>query len=102
MLRQLYFFYKYDQMINKKIIEHFRLNIQPQITIYFSGGSKISPRRGRQLPGGAPTYDFVNICRKLHENEENLAARGRASPAPPLDPPLYLEKSLGSPSYLEN
>ena len=32
-----------------------------------------------------PTYDFVNFCRKLHENEEILAARGvgRASPAPP-------------------
>ena len=25
---------------------------------------------------GAPTYDFVNFCRKLHENEEILAAGG--------------------------
>ena len=44
------------------------------------------PEEGAPTPGGgAPTYDFVNFCRKLHENEEILAARGgRASPAPPL------------------
>ena len=40
---------------------------------------------GANSQGGAPTYDFVNFRRKLHENEEILAARGgRASPAPPL------------------
>ena len=56
-----------------------------KVSCIISGGSRISPRRGRQLPGGAPTYDFVNFCRKLHENEDILAARGgRASPAPPL------------------
>ena len=55
----------------------------------YSGGSRISPRRGRQLSGGAPTYDVVNFCRKLHENEEILAARGGARPLRPrLDPPL--------------
>ena len=40
---------------------------------------------GANSQGGAPTYDFVNFCRKLHENEEILApGGGRASPAPPL------------------
>ena len=58
----------------------------PGIPSTGSGGSRISPRRGRQLPGGgAPTYDFVNFCRKLHENEEILAARGGGRP---LRPPL--------------
>ena len=49
------------------------------------------PRGGAPTPGGAPTYDFVNFRRKLHENEEILAARGggaRVPCAPPLDPPL--------------
>ena len=54
--------------------------------ILTSGGSRISPRRGRQLlRGGAPTYYLVNFSRKLHENKEILGPRGgRASPAPPL------------------
>ena len=34
-----------------------------------SGRSRISPRRGRQLSGGAPTYDFAKFSRKLHEIE---------------------------------
>ena len=35
-----------------------------------SGGSRISPRRVRQLPGGgALTYDFAKISQKLHEIE---------------------------------
>ena len=29
-----------------------------------SGGSRISPRRGRQLPRGAPTYDFAKFGQK--------------------------------------
>ena len=55
-----------------------------------SGGSRISPRRGRQLPGGAPTYEFVNFRRKLHENEEILATGGGGGRPlrHPLDPPL--------------
>ena len=40
------------------------------ISTVISGGSRISPRRGRQLPrGGAPTYDFAKISQKLHEIE---------------------------------
>ena len=55
------------------------------IAIYVSGGSRISPRRGRQLSGGAPGYYFIKISRKLHEIKDNSAPReGRASPAPPL------------------
>ena len=42
--------------------------------------------------GGAPTYDFVNFHRKLHENEEIFAAGGGGERPlrPPLDPPLVL------------
>ena len=45
-----------------------------------SGGSRISPRRGGQLPGGgAPTYDFAKISQKLHEIER-IWTRGGARP----------------------
>ena len=54
-----------------------------------SGGSRISPRMGRQLPGG-PTYDFVKFSQKLHEIERIWwTPGGGASLEPlPLDPPL--------------
>ena len=36
----------------------------------YSGGSRISPRRGRQLSRGRePTYDFAKFSKKLHEIE---------------------------------
>ena len=35
-----------------------------------SGGSRISPRRGCQLPGGEPTYDFAKFSQKLNEIEK--------------------------------
>ena len=35
----------------------------------YSGGSRISPRWGRQLSRGAPTYDFAINFQKLHELE---------------------------------
>ena len=38
---------------------------------------------GANSQGGAPTYDFVNFRRKLHENEEILAARGARVPCAP-------------------
>ena len=49
-----------------------------------SGGSRISPRRGRQLPGGggAPTYDFAKFSQKLHEIERIWAPGGRVPRAP--------------------
>ena len=40
-----------------------------EICVENSGGSRISPRRGRQLPGGAPTYDFDKFSQKMHEIE---------------------------------
>ena len=52
-----------------------------------SGGSRISPRRGRQLPGGAPTYDFAKFSQKLHEIKR-IWAPGGGVPRAPLDPPL--------------
>ena len=63
-------------------------NVVNEMTVINSGGSRISPRRGRQLPGGgtgAPTYDFAKISQKLHEIERIWTSRGGgASPAPPL------------------
>ena len=57
--------------------------IRPRYSIrvsLLSGGSRISPRRGRQLPGGAPTYDFAKFSQKLHEIERIWTPRGgRAS-----------------------
>ena len=69
----------------------FTSNCQPKqlkYTKWFSGGSRICPRRGRQLPGGAPTYDFAKIFQKLHEIERIWIPRGARVPCAPLDPPL--------------
>ena len=44
-----------------------------------SGGSRIPPRRGRQLPRGAPTYDFAKFSQKLHEIERIWTLKGGAS-----------------------
>ena len=49
------------------------------LTYIVSGGSRISPRRGRQLSRGAPTYDFAKISQKLHEIERNLDPQGRGA-----------------------
>ena len=38
---------------------------------------------GANSQGGAPSYDFVNFRRKLHENEEILAATGAHVPCAP-------------------
>ena len=54
-----------------------------------SGGSRISPRRGRRLPGGVPTYNFAKFSQKLHEIERIWVPGGHAPLAPPLDPPLH-------------
>ena len=67
--------------IRSKIKSHPAMNSDQS-----SGGSRIYPRGGAPTPKvGARTY-FVG--RKLHENERILAPGGRASLAPPLDPPL--------------
>ena len=47
-----------------------------QILLNSSGGSRISPRRGRQLSGGVPTYDFAKFSQKLYEIERIWAPRG--------------------------
>ena len=66
-----------------------------QCSILNSGRSRISPRRGRQLPGEAPTYDFTKISQKLHEIERIWTSGGEegVSLAPPLDPCL-LKKTM--------
>ena len=50
-----------------------------------SGGSRISPRRGRQLPGGGgANLWFCQISPKTAWKWRNFSFRGGASPAPPL------------------
>ena len=50
------------------------------------------PQGGRQLPRGAPTYDFAKFSRKLHEFERIWVPGGGAPLAPtPLNPPLEYE-----------
>ena len=61
-----------------------------------SGGSRISPRRGRQLPGGAPTYDFAKFPPKLHEIERIWTPGGGGGARPKfyyVDPPLKSDKN---------
>ena len=41
------------------------------------------PEEGRQLPGGAPTYNFAKFSQKLHEIERIWALGGVASLAAP-------------------
>ena len=69
-----------------------------QTTSNLSGGSRISPRRGRQLPGGRQHTilpKFPKNCMKL---KEFGPPGGRASLSPPLDPrlnPGFEESKLG-------
>ena len=54
-----------------------------------NGRSRISQRRGRQLSGGAPTYNFAKFSQKLHEIERIWTPRGGAHPKfYYVDPPL--------------
>ena len=51
------------------------------LLMLISGGSRISPRRGRQLPSGgrgAPTYVFAKFSQKLHEIERIWTRGGEA------------------------
>ena len=60
-----------------------------------SGGSRISPRRGRQLPRGDANIRICQNFPTLHEIEIIWAPRwGRASLASPLDPLLESESDL--------
>ena len=72
-----------------------------------SGGSRISPRRGCQLPrgGGAPTYDFAKFPQKLHEIERIWAPGGGTRPKfycvdPPLQVVLVLVKIVSGGSRI--
>ena len=49
-----------------------------------SGGSRISPRWGRQLSKGGPTYDFAKFSQKLHEIERIWTPSWGASLAAPI------------------
>ena len=62
----------------------------PLFLLLYSGGSRISPRRGRQLPrGGAPTYDFANFPKNCMKLKEFGPPGGRARPKfYYVDPPL--------------
>ena len=59
-----------------------------------SGGSRISPRRGRQLPRGGANIRNCQISEKLHEIERIWTPGGARVPrAPPLDPPMPVRLS---------
>ena len=49
--------------------QHDQRSVFVKNSINYSGGSRISPRRGHQLFRGAPTYDFAKCSQKLHEIE---------------------------------
>ena len=69
-----------------RLNSHYRLWCEP----HCSGGSRISSRRGRQLPGGGRQHtDFAKFPQKLHEIEKNLDPRGGGVPRAPLDSPLH-------------
>ena len=70
-------------------VSHWQLKLLVSPIVQLSGGSRISPRRGCQLPRGVPTYDFAILSQKLHKIER-IWVPGGASLAPPLDPPLQL------------
>ena len=65
----------------KKVSE---IRISAKLVFICSGGSRISPRRGRQLLRGAPTYDFAKFSQKLHEIERISAPGGGVPRALPL------------------
>ena len=57
------------------------------LRIHNSGGSRIFPRG---CANSQNCYYFSNFCWKLHENERIWTpGGGRASLAPPLDPPMH-------------
>ena len=59
-----------------------------------SDGSRISPRRGRQLPRGALAYDFAIFSQKLHEIERIWTPRGARIPGAPLGSATDLEQTV--------
>ena len=72
------------------------------VPIETSGGSRISPRRGRQLSrgGGAPTYDFAKISPKLHEIERIWTPGGGRPKFYYVDPPLETALQMYVSSYI--
>ena len=66
-----------------------------------SGGSRISPRWGRQLPGGGgTTYDFAKISPKLNEIERIWTPGGRPK-FYYIDPPLASDGQVEISLYLK-
>ena len=61
------------------------------------------PVGGDANPRGAPAYDFVKFCEKLHEIE-NILGRGGCTLGPPksatVDIKLYLGKAIRSTAYI--
>ena len=78
-------------LLSDESIQNFSDRWGWEVEYQISGGSRISPRRGRQLPRGAPTYDFAKFSQKLHEIERIWPPGRRTSLAPPLDPPLEIK-----------
>ena len=51
------------------LYNHICLSWNKKLLSLFSGGSRISPRWGRQPSGGPPTYSFATFFQQLHEIE---------------------------------
>ena len=84
----------------EEFIRALRRPSHPRNIKSFSGGSRICPRRGRQLPGGgAPTYDFAKISQKLHEIERIWTPRGRASLTLPLRSATVIGRFIGASEF---
>ena len=66
-----------------KLFRHYYLHLIEEVLSFdlmeYSGGSRISPRRGRQLSRGVPTYDFPKFSQKLHEIERIWTRGGHTS-----------------------
>ena len=69
-----------------------------QILLNSSGGSRISPRRGRQLSGEVPTYDFAKFSQKTVWNWKNLGPQGGVHQKfKNVDPPLNIFQTCWRP-----
>ena len=67
-------------------------NVKIPIDHHTSGGSRISPRRGCQLPRGGANIRFCQIFPKTAWNWKNLDPRGGGGTCPKfyyVDPPLH-------------
>ena len=81
------------QTRSMQLKSHLKVNLLLKLRLFIdlcSGGSRISPRRGRQLSGGGRQHTiFAKFSQKLHEIERIWTPRGGMRPKfYYVDPPL--------------